>query len=139
MIQLEQINLDNVVAELATLFASYEAALMQNDLATLDKLFWQNQLTVRYGTTENLYGIEAIRAFRQARNTGTLQRVLRHAQITTFGADCATTTTEFVREDGMSGRQSQTWVRFPEGWRVVSAHISLNEHDSAFSASGISK
>ncbi len=139
MIQLEQVNLDSVVAELTALFASYEDALMKNDMATLDKLFWQNQLTVRYGISENLYGIEAVRAFREARNTDTLKRVLRHAQITTFGEDFATTTTEFVRDDGLSGRQSQTWVRFSEGWRVVSAHISLNENASVFSPAEISK
>lgn len=128
MIQLDQINLDTVLSEVTALFEIYEAALMQNDLAALDQLFWQNALTVRFGTAENLYGIEAIRAFRQARNTARLQRALRHSLITTYGKDFATTTTEFVREDGLSGRQSQTWVRFPEGWRVVSAHISLHEN-----------
>ena len=134
MIASGQINLEGVLSEVTALFALYEAALMKNDLVTLDQLFWQSPLTVRFGTAENLYGINAIRAFRQARNTGTLKRILLHSQITTYGEDFATTTTEFIRQDRLLGRQSQTWVRLPEGWRVVSAHISLSE-DSAGSCS----
>lgn len=130
MIQLSQVNLDSVSTELAAIFAIYETALMENDLATLDQLFWQSSLTVRFGTSENLYGIDAIRAFRQVRNVGTLKRILRHTQITTYGEDFATTTTEFIRVDQLLGRQSQTWVRFAEGWRVVSAHVSLSQHVS---------
>lgn len=126
MIQPHQINLDSVHAELTALFQAYETALMNNDLATLDQFFWQNTLTVRFGTNENLYGIEAIRAFRKARSSLNFKRILRHSQIITYGQDFATTTTEFIGEDMLWGRQSQTWVRFPEGWRVVSAHISLN-------------
>ncbi|BBP00962.1 oxalurate catabolism protein HpxZ [Sulfuriferula nivalis] len=128
MIQLAQVNLDHVLTELTVIFAQYEAALMDNDLETLDHLFWTSTLTVRFGVAENLYGIDAIRAFRQARNVGSLKRVLSHTQIITYGEDFATTTTEFTRSDQMLGRQSQTWVRFNEGWRVVSAHISLNQH-----------
>lgn len=127
MIQPNQINLDAALTELTALFAAYETALMRNDITTLDQLFWPSSLTVRFGTSENLYGIEAIRAFRNVRNTDTLKRVLHRSQITTYGEDFATTTTEFIREDQLLGRQSQTWVRFPEGWRVVSAHISLNQ------------
>jgi hypothetical protein len=130
MIQLAQVNLDRVLTELTAIFAQYEAALMNNDLETLDQLFWTSALTVRFGTAENLYGIDAIRAFRQVRNVRTLKRVLTQTQIVTYGEDFATTTTEFIRSDQMLGRQSQTWVRFNEGWRVVSAHISLNQNDS---------
>jgi hypothetical protein len=119
-----------VLTELTAIFAQYEAALMNNDLETLDQLFWTSALTVRFGTAENLYGIDAIRAFRQVRNVRTLKRVLTQTQIVTYGEDFATTTTEFIRSDQMLGRQSQTWVRFNEGWRVVSAHISLNQNDS---------
>ena len=128
MITADQINLDETMAEIKALFAAYEVALMQNDLATLDGFFWQSYLTVRFGTAENLYGIEAIRIFRQARNTSRLRRSLRNLRITTYGTDLAMTTTEFMREDLQLGRQSQTWVRFPEGWRVVSAHVSLLAH-----------
>ena len=128
MITVDQINLDATMAEIKALFDAYEAALMQNDLAALDGFFWQSHLTVRFGTAENLYGIEAIRIFRQARNTSRLRRSLRNLRITTYGTDLAMTTTEFMREDLQLGRQSQTWVRFPEGWRVVSAHVSLSEY-----------
>ena len=126
MIQSHQINLASVHAEVTALFEVYEVALMNNDLAALDQFFWQNAFTVRFGTTENLYGIEAIRAFRKARGSVPFKRILRHAQIITYGQDFATTTTEFIGEDMLWGRQSQTWVRLSEGWRVVSAHISLN-------------
>ena len=127
MITCAQINLHNVLNELTVLFAAYEDALMKNDLAALDQMFWQSALTVRFGTAENLYGIDAIRAFREMRDTDTLSRTLAHTQITSYGESFATTTTEFVREDQQHGRQSQTWVKFPEGWRVVSAHISFNQ------------
>lgn len=128
MIQLDQINLDSVHAELTALFHAYETALMTNDLAMLDQFFWQDTLTVRFGVNENLYGIEAIRAFRKARDSLPYKRILRHSQITTYGQDFATATTEFIGADMLWGRQSQTWVRFPDGWRVVSAHISLNSN-----------
>jgi len=92
----------------------------------LDALFWRSPHTVRYGTGENLYGFDAIAAFRSARSPAGLARTLSRTVITTFGSDLATTMTEF-RRDGSSaiGRQSQTWVRLPEGWRVVAAHVSL--------------
>lgn len=127
MIQPVQINLDATLTEVTELFNAYEAALMKNDLETLDQFFWQSSLTVRFGTSENLYGVDAIRAFRRVRNVASLKRILSHTQITTYGEDFATTTTEFTRVDRLLGRQSQTWVRFAEGWRVVSAHISLNQ------------
>ena len=128
MITANQIDLAHIQTEVAAVFQAYETALMSNDLRVLDQLFWHSPLAVRFGTAENLYGMEAIRAFRKARDTGTLKRILLNSRITTFGHDFATTTTEFIREDQSIGRQSQTWARFPEGWRIVSAHISLNEN-----------
>lgn len=121
-----QINLPDVHAEVSAVFARYEDALVRNDTAVLDELFWPSTHTVRYGTTENLYGIEAIRAFRAARSPQGLQRTLANTVITTFGRDFATAMTEF-RRDGShrAGRQSQTWVRLAQGWRVVAAHVSL--------------
>ncbi len=114
------------LAEVRAAFAAYEAALMANDLDALDGLFWPHQATVRYGPGQNLYGIEAIRAFRIGRIGGSPQRTLAHTVITTFGRDFATANTEFQREGAARpGRQSQTWVRFAEGWRVVAAHISF--------------
>ena len=130
MITANQIDLAHIQTEVEAVFLAYETALMSNDLKVLDQLFWHSPLAVRFGTAENLYGMEAIRAFRKARDTGTLKRILRNSRITTFGHDFATTTTEFIREDQSIGRQSQTWARFPEGWRIVSAHISLNENKS---------
>jgi hypothetical protein len=120
------INIPAVHAEVTAAFARYEDALVNNQVEVLDELFWPSVHTVRYGVGENLWGIEAIRAFRHARPAVGLARTLMNTVITTYGRDCATAMTEFQR-DGMarSGRQSQTWVRMPEGWRVVAAHVSL--------------
>lgn len=120
------VNLPDVLAEVRAVFARYEEALVNNRLDVLDELFWPSDHTVRYGAAENLIGIEAIRAFRAARPVHGLARTLHRTVITTFGHDMATAMTEFRRDGGTKlGRQSQTWVRFPEGWRVVAAHVSL--------------
>jgi hypothetical protein len=120
------INLSEVHAEVCAAFARYEDALVNNRLEVLDELFWSSPHTIRYGAGENLYGIEAIRAFRQSRPSAGLARTLQNTVITTYGHDYATAMTEFQREGGTKlGRQSQTWVRLPEGWRVVAAHVSL--------------
>lgn len=114
------------LAEMEQAFAAYEKALMDNDLDALDALFWPSPLTVRIGPGQNLYGIEAIQAFRQNRVGGSPQRELLKVVITTFGSDFATANCEFQRAGASApGRQSQTWVRFEHGWRVVSAHISM--------------
>jgi hypothetical protein len=121
-----EINLPDVVAEVTAVFARYEDALVTNRIEVLDELFWPSPSTVRYGAGENLVGIDAIRAFRAARPSAGLARTLAATVITTFGCDCATAMTEFRREGNAAlGRQSQTWVRFPAGWRVVAAHVSL--------------
>ena len=121
-----QINLPEIVSEVSAAFARYEDALVNNRVEVLDELFWTSPLTVRYGAAENLYGIEEIRAFRQARPSAGLARTLRRTVITTYGTDHATAMTEFFREgSSRTGRQSQTWVRMPEGWRVVAAHVSV--------------
>lgn len=121
-----EVNLPDVLAEMQAAFARYEDALVHNKVEVLDELFWASGLTVRYGVGENLYGIEAIRAFRNARPATGLARTLQNTVITTYGRDFATAMTEFRREGGTKvGRQSQTWVRFADGWRVVAAHVSL--------------
>jgi len=121
-----EINIPFVLAELNSVFARYEDALVNNKIDVLDKLFWPSEFTVRYGVGENLVGIEAIRAFRAARPAVGLARTLQRTVITTYGTDFGTAMTEFQREGGTkTGRQSQTWVRFAEGWRVVAAHVSL--------------
>ena len=121
-----QINLPHVLAEMEVAFARYEDALVNNKVDVLDELFWNSPHTLRYGIAENLYGFEAIQAFRASRPSQGLQRTCKNAMITTYGEDFATANTEFQR-DGVarSGRQSQTWMRTPEGWRVVAAHVSL--------------
>jgi hypothetical protein len=120
-----EINLPEVVAEVTAAFARYEAALVANDVATLDELFWSAPHTVRYGVTENLYGYNAINAFRGARLPPGM-RSIDNTVITTFGHDFATASTQFQRtENERIGRQTQTWVRFAEGWRVVAAHVSV--------------
>ncbi len=126
MISPDQVNLPYVVAEVEAVFRRYEAALVANDIEVLDQLFWDSQFTLRYGASENLRGIDAIRAFRVARNPEGLVRTLANTVITTYGTDFATANTEFQRGNGSrSGRQSQTWGRFAQGWRVVAAHVSL--------------
>ena len=117
-----------VTAEVREAFLRYEAALMANDLETLDRLFWPDERTIRIGPGQNLYGIEAIRAFRQGRVGGSPQRTLSNTRIVGFGRDFAVAHTEFQREgESRPGRQTQTWARFPDGWRVVAAHVSLME------------
>lgn len=121
-----KINDPAVLAEVTAIFERYETALVGNDVAVLDELFWNNPLTLRYGAGENLYGYAAIAAFRAARSAAGLERTLSNTVITTYGADFATASTEFRRVNSTkSGRQSQTWVRMPEGWRIVAAHVSL--------------
>ena len=122
-----EINIPEVVAEVAAAFARYEEALVANDVATLEALFWDDPKTIRYGVGENLYGIDQIRAFRRARSPVGLARRLEETVLTTYGRDFATANTLFFRENapGRIGRRSQSWVRRPEGWRVVSAHVSL--------------
>lgn len=120
------VNLPEVQAEVQAVFARYEDALVNNRVEVLDELFWASPHTVRYGAGENLVGIEAIRAFRLARPATGLARELARTVITTHGRDFATAMTEFRREGSTKvGRQSQTWVRFADGWRVVAAHVSL--------------
>lgn len=122
-----EINLPDVVAEMEAAFARYEAALTGNDVAVLDSLFWESAQVIRYGIGENLYGAGEIAAFRAGRPSVGLMRRLSRTVITTFGRDFATASTQFHRDaaPGKIGRQMQSWVRMPEGWRVVAAHVSL--------------
>lgn len=121
-----EINLPEVVAEVSKAFDRYEQALVTNDVAVLDELFWESPHTLRYGATENLYGYDAIKDFRSQRLPAGLMRTVRRKVLTTYGHDAATANIEFVREgSGKIGRQSQTWMRMPDGWRVVAAHVSL--------------
>jgi hypothetical protein len=126
MTDMLEINIPDVLAEMTAAFERYEKALTSNDVAVLDELFWNSPRTLRYGVTENLYGYDAIRAFRAGRPSHGLERALLKTVITTYGRDFATANCEFRRSgSAIPGRQSQTWMRTPQGWRVVSAHVSL--------------
>lgn len=122
-----KINDPAVLAEVEAAFARYETALTTNDVATLDELFRDAPQTIRYGVGENLYGYDEIAAFRAARSPADVMRRIERTVITSYGDAMATANTLFRRDSmaGKIGRQSQTWVKFPEGWRVVSAHVSV--------------
>jgi len=122
------INDPETVAELSAIYPQYETALVTNDIETMQRLFWASPHVVRFGATENLHGIEEIEAFRQGRSAANLARKVTRLDVTTFGNDFGCVHLEFEREkDGkvLRGRQSQAWVRLPEGWRVVGAHVSF--------------
>ena len=121
------INLPDVVAEVKAAFDRYEKALTTNDLGALNAIFHDDPRTIRYGIAENLYGYDAIMAFRGARSPVGLMRTIWNTVITTYGRDFATASTLFRRETvpGKVGRQMQTWARFGDGWHVVAAHVSL--------------
>jgi hypothetical protein len=120
-------NIPEVVEEVRALFERYERALVDKDVEVLDATFWRSPHTIRYAMHENGYGFDEIHAHRVARppGPGTKERRIR-LEILTLGRDLATVNLEFkLRGRDLVGRQSQTWVRFPEeGWKVVSAHVS---------------
>jgi hypothetical protein len=121
-----EINLPEVVAEVRSAFTRYEQALVANDVAALDQLFWISPFTLRYGVGENLYGYDAIAFFRATRPPIIMTRRLMNTVITAFGRDFATANTEFQREGStVTGRQSHVWLRTLEGWRIAAAHVSL--------------
>ena len=121
-----EINDPETLAEVTAAFQRYEVALVTNDVSVLDELFWDSPQTLRYGVGENLYGYQEIQEFRAARPSAGLAREIFNTVITTYGRDFATANTEFRREGSTKvGRQSQTWMRTPDGWRVVAAHVSL--------------
>jgi hypothetical protein len=121
-----EIDLPDIVAEVTAAFDRYERALVSNDVAVLDSIFRQDARTIRYGTTEILYGHDEIAAFRAARSPAGLARTISKTVITTYGRDFAIASTLFHRATmpGKVGRQMQTWVRFAQGWQVVAAHVS---------------
>lgn len=122
------INRPDVLAAVTAACDRYEKALVTNDVDTLDELFWNSTHVLRYGPAENLYGFEQIAGFRAARSPLNLERTVLRRTITTFGDDFATANVEFMRPPANRvGRQSQAWVRLPEGWKVVAAHVSLIE------------
>ena len=130
----DQINLPEVLAELHALYPRYEKALVTNDVPTLVEMFWPSPHVMRFGVTENLYGHEELEAFRQSRPAANLARTVTRLDIVTFGRDTASVTLEFERSTPATvsnqakiirGRQSQLWIRLAEGWKIVSAHVSV--------------
>lgn len=121
-----KINQPKVLREVTEAFERYEAALTSNDIAVLDALFWDSPHALRYGTSENLYGYAEIQAFRAARSAQGIMRTVRRREITSYGDAMATANIEFERAGSSKiGRQSQTWIKFLDGWRIVAAHVSL--------------
>jgi ketosteroid isomerase-like protein len=125
-----EIDIAEIKAEVEAAFRDYEQALVTNDVERLDALFLKSDRTIRYGAGENLYGYQEIAAFRAGRSSVGLDRSLERTVITTYGRDFATAWTLFRRPTsaGKIGRQSQVWIRTPDGWRVVAAHVSLIEN-----------
>ena len=123
-----KINDPSTIAELRELYPTYEEALVHNDVGTLTAMFWASPYAIRFGVGENLYGVDEIEAFRKSRPVANLARRIIRLEIVTFGTDFGSVMLEFER-DGVGGvvrgRQSQVWVRLPEGWRIVSAHVSV--------------
>ena len=121
-----QVNLPEVLEEVTAVFERYEKALNDNDVAVLDELFWDSPDVVRYGIREQLYGAAEIRSFRAARPAIDLRREITRLTITTYGQDFAVASCEYRRFASQRlGRQMQTWIRTPQGWRVAAAHVSL--------------
>ena len=123
-----KVNDPEIIAELQALYPKYEKALVNNDVEILTKMFWDAPQAMRFGVSENLYGFEEIAAFRKGRLPVNLARAMKRLEIVSFGRDFGSITLEFERGvDGkvVRGRQSQTWVRMEEGWRIVAAHVSL--------------
>jgi hypothetical protein len=123
---MHEINLPDVVAEVAAKLAQYEQALFDSDTTKLNELFWAPPRTLRFGIAGNLYGHAAISAFRMARIPDGLRRQNRNTVITAFGHDFATVNVEYEQEGrSQLGRMTHTWVRIEEGWRIVAAHVSF--------------
>jgi hypothetical protein len=125
---MSEVNRPQVVAELTAIYERYERALVTNDVPVLQELFWNSPLAIRFGATENLHGYAEIEAFRRSRPAVNLERTIERQDVVTFGDDTGCVTIEFARTTPAGvrhGRQSQFWRKFPEGWRIVSAHVSL--------------
>jgi hypothetical protein len=121
-----EINRPEIMAEVGAAFQRYESALMRNDVAVLNELFWESPHTLRYGIAEELYGHAQIAGFRAARDASDVERELKKVVITTYGRDFASANCEYRRvRSGKFGRKSQFWMRTEAGWRIVSAHVSI--------------
>jgi Protein of unknown function (DUF3225) len=120
------INIPSVVGEITRLFWDYEAAFLRNDAEALSHYFWDSEAMTRYGVCDKQLGHAAMVAYRRSVPTIDFTRELLAIRINTFGPDMAVAMTEFKRSDtSLHGFQTQTWVRLPQGWKIVSAHVSM--------------
>lgn len=120
------INHPEVVAEVTRIFLAYEAAFMANDVDALNQFFWDHGAVTRYGICDRQLGHSALVAYRNSVPAPDFKRTLHDVRITAFGPDMAVAMTEFKRSDTpLHGFQTQTWVRMPQGWKIVSAHVSM--------------
>jgi hypothetical protein len=127
-IQADGLDLPYVIAEVTALFHAYEKALMDNDVEAINSFFWDDARLTRYGIADRQLGMAEMKAFRAATSAPDFTRELRNLRIHCFGADTAVAQVEFVRSDtALRGFQTQTWVRMPQGWRIVAAHVSMIE------------
>ena len=129
-------NIPEIVEEIREKFERYEQALIDKDVGVLDATFWNSEHTRRLAIHENGYGFDEIHAHRVARPPGPGIKLERlRLDILTLGHDLAVVNLIFrMRGRGdLPARQTQTWVRFPDaGWKVVSAHVSVTEAQSAY-------
>ncbi|EHR72187.1 Protein of unknown function (DUF3225) [Burkholderiales bacterium JOSHI_001] len=126
MIAPGDIDAPEVLAELAAIFRDYERALMDNDVAALNRYFWADARVTRYGIADRQWGIDELVAYRAATPAPNFTRSLHHLRLHAFGPDLAVAQVEFLRSDTpLRGFQTQTWARLPEGWRIVAAHVSM--------------
>lgn len=129
----DDVDRPEVVVEVRAAFDAYEAALLANDIDAIDGWFWRDGRAVRFGIADRQYGYDEIAAWRATAAPVPADRVLTRVCVTTFGADVATVDCEFRNGDAGGidagplaiGRQSQTWVRTDDGWRITSAHVSM--------------
>jgi ketosteroid isomerase-like protein len=123
-----ELNNPDVVAEISQLYNKYEVALCHNDVATLNQFFWDSSDVVRFGLMENIYGSEAVREYRQSRPDLKLSREISKFKVMAFDHETAIVTLEFyggiVGKPARAGRLTQVWRRFPDAWKIVSAHVS---------------
>ena len=116
----------NVVREIEAEFAGYDRALASNDVAALNGFFFDSPFTIRYGIAENLYGYPEIQAYRAAVVASGAGPKRGRTVSTAYGKDFATVSTlSQSSQPGKVGRTMQTWVRLPQGWRIVAAHVSI--------------
>ncbi|HVH24437.1 MAG TPA: AtzH-like domain-containing protein [Pseudonocardia sp.] len=120
-----ELDRSEVVAQVRAAFDRYERALADGDLAVLTELFWADPRCVRFGVADRQQGAAEITDWRRANQGVPAGRRLSETRVLAVADHTAVVTTLFGYPGrAVDGRQSQLWVRFPEGWRIVAAHVS---------------